>query len=105
MWRGNVTHGRHRSIYPCVTGKDCVVSAHSSYGRCRSFLVLTVIANVIRDTIYIDGGQLWLQQYEAFQRQVWFTLTIPEAFRTVASIMSMMVRAGLAELEGIYRVN
>lgn len=27
-------------------------------------IVLKVIANVIRDTIYIDGGQLWLQQYE-----------------------------------------
>jgi len=27
-------------------------------------IVLMVIANVIRDTLYIDGGQLWFQQYE-----------------------------------------
>ena len=28
-----------------------------------SFAGLTGIANIIRDMIYMDGGQIWLQQY------------------------------------------
>lgn len=28
-----------------------------------SFTRLTGIANIVRDTIYMDGGQIWLQQY------------------------------------------
>lgn len=27
--------------------------------------LLTRVANILRDTIYLDGGELWYQKYEA----------------------------------------
>jgi hypothetical protein len=31
------------------------------------FAPLTGIATIIRDTIFMDGGQIWLQQYAIYE--------------------------------------
>ena len=30
----------------------------------QDLFILTQIANILRDTIYLDGGRLWYQKYE-----------------------------------------
>jgi hypothetical protein len=31
----------------------------------QAFVLLTQVANILRDTVYLDGGRLWYQKYEA----------------------------------------
>jgi hypothetical protein len=55
-----------------------------------SFFNLTLIANILRDTIFLDGGELSYQMYEVPHGQYPFSLTIAGDMMTVASSTKQM---------------
>lgn len=50
----------------------------------RSFFLLTLVANILRDIIYLDGGELWYQKYEVPPGQYLLSLTATEDMTMVA---------------------
>lgn len=78
-----------RLMFLCATGKAYVVNTPGVIPFTYIFL-LTLIANILRDTIFLDGGQRWYQKYEVLHGQHIFPLTIAEDLMTVVSITNVM---------------
>ncbi|KAJ6169578.1 hypothetical protein N7497_002421 [Penicillium chrysogenum] len=69
-------------MFPCAVGKACVV------------------ANILRDTVYLDGGRLWYQKYEApheadLEATIYY-LNLTNPFNTKSDFMKLLSNMSVA---------
>lgn len=77
----------------CAIGKVCVVNTPCLRILERIIFLLTLIANILRDRIFLDGGRLWYQTYEVPHDQYVSSLTNAEAMMIAPSTNLLIVWA------------